>query len=53
MRNPEHTDNGTGNHTNNNYPHDRLDQSDNIEQIYPYPAIPRSVRPYLERFGHI
>ena len=49
MRNPEHTDNGTGNHTNNSYPHDRLDQNDNIEQIYPYPAIPRSVRPYLER----
>ena len=29
--------------------HDRLDEKDNIERIYPYPAIPRSVRPYLER----
>lgn len=29
--------------------HDRLDKNDSLEQIYPYPAIPRSVRPYLER----
>ena len=36
--------------TNRNYNHhDRLDESDNIEQVYPYPAVPRSVRPYLER----
>ena len=31
------------------YPHDRVDERDQVERIYPYPAIPRSVRPYLER----
>lgn len=29
--------------------HDRLDKNDSVERIYPYPAVPRSVRPYLER----
>ena len=34
---------------NSHFNHDRIDSSDNIERIYPYPAIPRSVRPHLER----
>ena len=29
--------------------YDRLDPTDELERVYPYPAIPRSVRPYLER----
>lgn len=49
MRNNEGSNNSQPVAKANTNHHDRLDKNDSLEQIYPYPAIPRSVRPYLER----
>ena len=49
MRNNEGPNNSQPVAKANTNHHDRLDKNDSLEQIYPYPAIPRSVRPYLER----